>query len=95
VTTAIRRALEHAEETMSSTREVIETTADKVSAELRRRGVDPDEPVTLILDLGRELVPGRREGRAHVVAGGLSDNDIDRLIRNARRDANEEMRRPE
>jgi hypothetical protein len=78
---------------MSSTREVIETTAGKVSAELKRRGVGPDERVTVTLDLGRELVPGRREARARVVAVGLSDDDIDRLIRNARRDANEELRR--
>jgi ribosomal protein L12E/L44/L45/RPP1/RPP2 len=29
------------------------------------------------------LIPGRRESRARVVAAGLSDDDIDRLIKDA------------
>ncbi|HUN50956.1 MAG TPA: hypothetical protein VMU42_07560 [Candidatus Sulfotelmatobacter sp.] len=65
--------------------ERIETTAGEITAELRRRGVGSDERVTVTLDLDRELIPGRRESRAHVVAAGLSDEDIDRLIKEAQR----------
>jgi hypothetical protein len=34
-----------------------------------------------------ELIPGRREARARVVAAGLSDDDIDRLIKQAQAEA--------
>jgi hypothetical protein len=43
--------------------EVIETTVSKVSAELVRRGLDPDDRVTITIGPD-ELVPGRREARA-------------------------------
>ena len=68
---------------MSQT-EVIKTTAAKVGAELARRGISPDETVTITIDLEQELIPGRREARAHVVAAGLTDDDIDRLIKEER-----------
>ena len=61
----------------------IETTAAAASAELARQGVDPDDPVVLKIDLDFGL-PGRRESRARVIAAGLSDEDIDRLIDEAR-----------
>jgi hypothetical protein len=67
--------------------EVIKTTAAKVAAELARRGIGPDETVTITIDLDKELIPGRREARARVVAAGLSDDDIDRLIDEARTEA--------
>jgi hypothetical protein len=73
--------------------EQIETTAGEVAAELKRRGIGADERVTVTLDLDKELIPGRRESRARVVAAGLTDQDIDRLIKQARREVNEEMRR--
>ena len=69
---------------MTSRQEVIETTASEVTAELKRRGVSSDERVTITLKLDQELVPGRREARARIVAAGLSDQDIDRLIKEAR-----------
>jgi hypothetical protein len=78
---------------MASRQEIIETTAGAVAEELRRRGVGADEPVTIALELDRDLTPGRREARARVIAAGLSDDDIDRLIKEARREANEERRR--
>ena len=65
---------------MTSRQEVIETTAGEVTAELKRRGVSPDERVTITLKLDVELIPGRREARARVVAVGLNDDDIDRLF---------------
>ena len=68
---------------MSSSGEVIETTAGRVSEELARRGVSSDERVTVTIEPVQELIPGRRESRARVVVAGLSDDDIDRLIRKA------------
>jgi len=61
---------------MSSQSEVIETTVSKVADELVRRGLEPDE-----------AIPGRREARARVIAAGLTDEDIDRLIEEARTEA--------
>ena len=66
--------------------EVIETTAGDIAAELARRGISSDERVTVTIDPDKELIPGRRESRARVVAAGLSDDDIDRLIKEAQTD---------
>jgi hypothetical protein len=66
--------------------EVIETTVDKVAVELVQRGLDPHDRVTITIEPD-ELIPGRREARARVVAAGLSDEDIDRLIDEARAEA--------
>jgi hypothetical protein len=71
---------------MSSQSEVIETTVSQVAAELVRRGLDPDDRVTITIEPD-ELIPGRREARARVVAAGLTDEDIDRLIDQARSEA--------
>jgi hypothetical protein len=70
---------------MSSQSEVIETTVGKVSAELTSRGLDPDDRVTLTIEPD-ELIPGRRVSRARVIAAGLTDDDIDRLIKQAQRE---------
>jgi hypothetical protein len=71
---------------MSSRSEVIETTVSEVAAELVRRGLDPNDRVTITIEAD-ELIPGRREARARVVAAGLTDEDIDRLINEAREEA--------
>ncbi len=70
---------------MSSRTEVIETTAGKVGAELARRGIASDERVTVTIE-AEELIPGRRESRARVVAAGLTDADIDRLVKQAQKE---------
>ena len=70
---------------MSSRPEVIETTVSKVAAELARRGLDPDDPVTITIEPA-ELIPGRRASRARVIAAGLTDDDIDRLIKQAQKE---------
>jgi hypothetical protein len=62
--------------------EVIETTVDKVTAELARRGLDPEDRVTITIE-SDELIPGRRASRARVTAAGLTDDDIDRMIKQA------------
>jgi len=67
--------------------ETIETTAGEIAAELKRRGISSDERIILTIEPERELVPGRRESRARVVAQGLSDPDIDGLIKRAQREA--------
>jgi hypothetical protein len=66
--------------------EVIEITVSKVAAELSRRGLDSHDQVTITIEPD-ELIPGRREARGRVVAAGLTDADIDRLIDEARTEA--------
>jgi hypothetical protein len=66
--------------------EVIETTVSEVAAELARRGLDPHDHVTITIEPD-ELIPGRRACRARVIAAGLTDGDIDRLIDEARTEA--------
>ncbi|MGH8296487.1 MAG: hypothetical protein ACRETZ_13485 [Steroidobacteraceae bacterium] len=70
---------------MASRSEVIETTVGNVAAELSKRGLDPDDPVTITIEPD-ELIPGRRASRARVVAAGLTDDDIDRLIKQAQQE---------
>jgi hypothetical protein len=67
--------------------EVISSTVGEIAEELRRRGISADERVTLTIEPESELIPGRRESRARVVAAGLTDDDIDRLIKQAQREA--------
>ena len=64
---------------------LIETTAGAVASELQRRGVAADERV-LVVRLGEWLGEVRRESRARVVAAGLTDDDIDQLIKEARKE---------
>jgi len=70
---------------MSEQTLVIRTTVGEVAAELTRRGLDPHDRITLTIQ-PNELIPGRREARARVVAAGLSDDDIDRLIKQAQQE---------
>jgi hypothetical protein len=60
---------------------VIEVAAKEIATELQRQGISPDERVTLTIQ--PELIPGRRESRKLVIAAGLTDDDIDRLIKQA------------
>ena len=66
--------------------EVIEVPAGQVAAELARRGVPRDALVTVTIETDDDLIPGRRASRARVVAAGLSDDDIDRLIKQAQQE---------
>ena len=68
---------------MAAERQTIETTAGEVAGELLRRGIGSDEQVTLTIEPKQELIPGRRESRARIVAAGLTDADIDRLVKQA------------
>lgn len=66
--------------------EVIETTAKEVAAELASRGVEPNDRVIITIEPDQDLVPGRRESRLRVIAAGLTDDDIDRLIKQAQQE---------
>jgi hypothetical protein len=69
--------------------DIIETTVGKLAeaaAELAHRGLDPSDRVTITIEPD-ELIPGRRACRARVIAAGLTDDDIDRLIDEARTEA--------
>jgi hypothetical protein len=70
---------------VSSQGEVIETTVGNAAAELVRRGLDPHDRVTITIEPD-ELIPGRREARARVIAAGLTDEDIDRMIKQAQQE---------
>jgi len=69
---------------MTAPPQVIETTAGDIATELKCQGINPDERVTVTIE--PELIPGRRESRARVIAAGLTDDDIDRLIKQAQRE---------
>jgi len=69
-----------------NTRQTIEIAAGDVAAALHRLGIGSDETVTVTIERERELIPGRRESRARVAASNLTDDDIDRLIKQARRE---------
>ena len=71
--------------------EAIETTVRELSTELIRRGMDPGERITVTVDLTKELFRGRRESRARVIAAGLSDDDIDRLIKEAQHEVESDL----
>jgi hypothetical protein len=75
---------------MSSQSEVIETTVSKVSSELASRGLDPDDRVTITIEPD-ELIPGRHASRARVIAAGLTDDDIDRLIKQAQKEVEPQL----
>jgi hypothetical protein len=71
---------------MAQRAETIETTVGEVGAELTRRALDPHDRVTITIEAD-ELIPGRREARARVIAARLTDEDIDRLIKQAQAEA--------
>ena len=65
--------------------QTIETTAGQATAELQKRGIDSAVAVTVTISPISELLwKARAEARANVVAAGLSDDDIDALIKQAR-----------
>ena len=64
--------------------EVIETTAGQVADVLKRLGVASDRMIRVTIEPDGWLAASRRESRRLVVAAGLSDEDIDRLIDEAR-----------
>jgi hypothetical protein len=66
--------------------EVVETTAGQITDVLDRLGVAKDRMVTVMIEPDDWLTRARQESRRLVIAAGLDDDDIDRLIDQARDD---------
>ena len=64
--------------------EVVETTAGQITDVLNRLGVAKDRMITVMIEPDDWLTKARQESRRLVIAAGLSDDDIDRLIDQAR-----------
>ena len=64
----------------------IESTAGHVAAELARGGIAPDRHVTITIEPDDWLADVRRSSRQNVVEAGWSDDDIDRLIKQAQQE---------
>jgi hypothetical protein len=64
--------------------EVFETTAGQITAVLKSLGVPKERMVTVMIEPDHWLTKARQESRRLVIAAGLSDDDIDRLINQAR-----------
>jgi hypothetical protein len=78
-----------------SDRQIIETTAGEIQAIIRQCGLQPTDPITLTIPAegGADLLArARAECRALVIAAGLSDDDIDNLIKEARQEVQSEIR---
>ncbi|MBV8119632.1 MAG: hypothetical protein JO081_06820 [Alphaproteobacteria bacterium] len=67
--------------------EVLETTAGQVTNVLERLGVAKERMVTVMIEPDDWLTQARKESRRLVIAAGLSDDDIDRLIKQAQKEA--------
>ena len=67
----------------------IETTVADVASELRRRGIAPEERVTLTIAAPEERAPGRPRAAVDVMA--LTDADVDRLIEHAWREIDQDV----
>ena len=66
--------------------EVLETTAGQVTDVLKRLGVPKERMITVTIEPDDWLTKARQESRRLVIAAGLSDDDIDRLIKQAQRE---------
>jgi hypothetical protein len=64
--------------------EVFETTAGQITDVLKRLGVPKERMVTVVIEPDDWLTRARQESRRLVIAAGLSDDEIDRLIDQAR-----------
>jgi hypothetical protein len=64
----------------------IESTAGQVVAELARRGIAPDQHVTVVVEPDDWIAEARRFSRPKVIEAGWSDDDIDRLIKQAQKE---------
>ena len=68
---------------------VIESTAGEVAAELARRGVAPEQRVTVTIEADEPadwITKARQFARPKVIEAGWSDDDIDRLIKQAQKE---------
>jgi hypothetical protein len=66
--------------------EIIETTAGQIAGVLKRLGISKERMVTVTIEPDDWLTKARQESRRLVIAAGLSDDDIDRLIKQAQKE---------
>ena len=66
--------------------EVFDTTAGQVTDVLKRLGVGDERMVTVTIEPEDWLTKARRGSRRLVIEAGLSDDDIDRMIKEAQHD---------
>jgi hypothetical protein len=67
--------------------EVFETTVGQVTDVLKRLGVSKERMITVMIEPDDWLTKARQRSRRLVMAAGLSDDDIDRLIKRAQKEA--------
>jgi hypothetical protein len=72
--------------TKATESQFIESTAGQVTAELARRGIAPDQHVTVVVEPDDWIAEARRFSRPKVIEAGWSDDDIDRLIKQAQKE---------
>jgi hypothetical protein len=68
--------------------EFIESTAGQVAAELARRGVAPEQRVTITIEPDEPddwITKARKFARPKVIAEGWTDADIDRIVEEERK----------
>jgi hypothetical protein len=66
----------------------IESTAGQVATELARRGVAPEQRVTITIEPDEPddwIAKARRFARPKVLAEGWTDEDIDRIVKEERK----------
>ena len=85
--TALRlRQLREGDMTKATESQFIESTAGQVAAELARRGIAPDRHVTVVVEPDDWIAEARRFSRPKVIEAGWSDDDINRLIKQAQQE---------
>ena len=72
--------------TKATASQFIESTAAQVADELARRGIAPDKHVTVVVEPDDWIAEARRFSRPKVIEAGRSDDDIDRLIKQAQKE---------
>lgn len=66
--------------------EVFETTAGQVANVLKRLGVSKERMITVVIEPDDWLTNARQASRRLVIAAGLNDDDIDRMIKQAQKE---------
>jgi len=77
-----------AERDMAKEPQFIESTAREIAQELARRGISPNQRVTVAIEPDQPndwITKARRFARPSVLAEGWSDEDIDRIIKAERK----------
>jgi hypothetical protein len=71
--------------------EVFETTAGQVTDVLKRLGVSKDRMISVMIEPENWLTRARQASRRLVIEAGLSDEDIDRMIKQAQKEGEPQL----